>query len=83
VPSLVLTISDLAEETAVGAVLAMDDAKVVDAAVMNALVTADIALDDDAANPTVAASTNRLELIPQQLSSPQHQLSSPHFRTGA
>jgi hypothetical protein len=33
--------------------------------------------------PTVAANTNRLEVMPQQLFSPQHQLLSPHFCTGA
>jgi hypothetical protein len=33
--------------------------------------------------PTVAASAKRLEATLQQLSSPQHQLLSPHFLTGA
>ncbi|KAF2746112.1 hypothetical protein M011DRAFT_98366 [Sporormia fimetaria CBS 119925] len=33
--------------------------------------------------PTVAAKAKTLELILQQSASPQHQLSLPHFRTGA
>jgi hypothetical protein len=33
--------------------------------------------------PTVAGSTNKLQVTLQQFSSPQHQLSSPHFLTGA
>jgi hypothetical protein len=40
-------------------------------AVMAALEAAGNVVDDGAAAPKVAASTNRLELIPQQLLSPQ------------
>lgn len=63
---------------------------VVDTTVLDAVVDADI---DEAGEderdveacpcPTVAASANKLELILQQFFSPQHQLLSPHFRTGA
>jgi hypothetical protein len=38
---------------------------------------------EDAGLPIVAASVNKLVVLPQQLGSPQHQLSTPHFLTGA
>jgi hypothetical protein len=78
-----LAVSGVAEEAAVCEVLVIEDVAVVDALVADALVIADLAVDAGAAIPTVAANMNRLELIPQQLLSPQHQLLSPHFLTGA
>ena len=62
--------------------LAFDDAEAFDVGTD----VADVNVDDeveDAASPTVAASVNRFVSSLQQLGFPQHQLSSPHFLTGA
>jgi hypothetical protein len=92
IPAFVAVLRPFNATVVVGMELAIgevDEAVPLFLAVDGVVVVVDIpvfdAVDKDKVDvdPTVAANTNRLEVMLQQLFSPQHQLLSPHFCTGA